>query len=94
MKQIFESDMNCMESGGESASSIIVFECESEQELESLYEIEDIMDKDLGKGIRELEDLTGLYNEYGVCPGCLFHRFTFILRTPFLIVDCTTAYNV
>jgi len=89
MRKIFESELSTLGTGGESANLLIIFQLESEDDLDKAYEIDEMENSTVA-----WENWTELYNDWWPTPGSLFSRFTFRLATPFLIVYAYTAYNV
>lgn len=88
MKKVFESDYYTCVEDSESATATSVWQIDDENELGLLEEI------DLNHDFKAWEEYTGFWNDYGVMPGALFHRYTFRLSKPFVYITDTIAYNV
>ena len=82
MRKIFESELN--NCGGYSAERIHVYALDNEDEW---WELDDMTDA-------EKCDYFGVYEEYGVAPGALYHRYEFELTNGHIIMSELLAYNV
>ena len=86
MKKIYESEYYSVWDDSESATATSVWEIDDESELILLEKIRNDHDA--------WQEYTGLYDDYGVMPGALFHRYAFRLSEPFVYITDRIAYNI
>ncbi len=81
MKKVFTSELVGFDERGE---QITIYELESEEERAEL----DDMQHD------KLCELFNVYDDFGVMPGAIYHRYSFEVTGSFVVMTDTVAYNV
>ena len=84
MRKIFESDYYTTAENVESSYAVSVWQIEDEKEEEFLTKASS----------DELQAYTGLWSEYNVEAGELFHRYTFDVLSPYVFIRDRIARNV
>ena len=82
MKKIFESKLN--ECGDYSGERIYVYALDNEDEW---WELEDMTHEERCRHFN-------VYEEHGVAPGSLYHRYEFDITSSHVIMSEVIAYNV
>lgn len=89
MRKIHETDFNSPEPSGESASRLIIYAFDNEDEFWEISELIDKYKRD------ELEEMFNVEGDYGyVMPGARFTRYSFAILGDFVIVTEMVSYNV
>ncbi len=81
MKKVFESELIGY---GESAKKVTIYQLDNREEARELDEMQH----------DELCELLGVYDDYTVAPGAVYHHYSFKVTTEFLIMTDCIAINV